>query len=406
MTRQKAARTRLAPGEDSVDRVADSLPARGPYQADISVKTWEGKLRRFKIRATTKGEFRAKARDKAREALNSGPTGWTKAHKIEDFIDDVSAPTIRAARVRPNTLKRYELALSQVRCELKGLSTGEAVRFRTLERALKSIATQHGAESARQARTVTSKYIIDQLIREEVIDHNPLRGVSIDPGVVRKGSKPAHGVALTNSQYDAVLNHLIERDTSGPMPPGTDKRQTSINKHDLTVALTILQAATGLRISEVLALTRDNVTETRDALAVTVSADVSKTHRARTVPLLDERAERYWRERLKNIEPGAPIIPAPGDKRSHWRTDNAVKATAALYKDLGTVLEDETISAMRSHGWRTVLNNRAIARGVAAEVRAAFFGHTQDVNASSYTDLVDVESMAEALRSRDKRMSL
>ncbi|MHB2253008.1 hypothetical protein [Corynebacterium aurimucosum] len=52
---------------------------------------------------------------------------------------------------------------------------------------------------------------------------------------------------------------------------------------------------------------------------------------------------------------------------------------------------------MRTHAWRTVLNNRAIARGVASEIRSAFFGHTEAMNARNYTDLTDVLAMQSAL---------
>ncbi len=104
-----------------------------------------------------------------------------------------------------------------------------------------------------------------------------------------------------------------------------------------------------------------------------------------------------WLERVKTIDPGDPLIPAPGDKHSRWRTDNAVKACAALYKDIGVQLEDETVSSMRSHAWRTVLNNRAIARGVPAEIRSVFFGHTEAMNSRNYTDLTDVSAMQSAL---------
>ncbi|NYI57242.1 hypothetical protein BJ985_002313 [Corynebacterium tuberculostearicum] len=69
----------------------------------------------------------------------------------------------------------------------------------------------------------------------------------------------------------------------------------------------------------------------------------------------------------------------------------------ALYQDLGAQLGDETISSMRSHACRTVLNNCAIARGVPAEIRSAFFGHTEAMNARNYTDLTDVSAMQSVL---------
>ena len=394
--KQQASRAPLQPGEDTVERVLDTR-TRGPFDEFFTVKNWEGRSRRFHVRAATKGEFRAKAKEMIDGYLNTSTSDWTKARRITVFIDEVSEPAVSAARLRPNTKKRYELALSQLRRQLDGLTIGDAVRFRTLERALQDIGRDHGAESARQARTVLSKYVLDQLIREGIIDHNPLRGISIDLGDTRKGSKPSQSHALTDVQYDAVVDHLVGRDTSGPIPPGTDRRHTSIKKHEITVALAVLQAGTGLRISEALALTRGDVTVTQDSLAVTVQAEHSKTHRGRTVPMLDARCEKFWLERIKTIGPGDPLLPAPGDKHSHWRTDNAVKACAALYKDIGVQLEDPAVSSMRSHAWRTVLNNRAIARGVPAEIRSAFFGHTEAMNARNYTDLTDGSAMQSAL---------
>lgn len=392
-----AAKTRLQPGEHSIERVVDSLPAKGPYEASISLRDWEGKLRRSTVKARTKGEFRRKGLTWVERKLGAATTTWSKGKQITAFIEKVSQPLIESAPIRPNTRARYLLALAQVRKQLEGLTIGNAVAFRTLERAIQTIGTSHGKESARQARTVTSKYIIDQLPREGLIEHNPLRGVSIDYGSVNKGTKTAGGVAITDKQYDAIIEHLLNRDTSVPLPPGTDRRQTSINKHDLTVALTLLQAATGLRISEALALTTAAVTDREGVFSVTVTAEQSKTHRGRTVPLLDQRVAVYWRDRLKSVETSAPLIPSPGNPLSPWRTDNAVKATAALYKDLGVRLSDDAVGLMRSHAWRTILNNRALARGVSAEVRAAYFGHTEDVNSRAYTDLTDVSSMFRAL---------
>ena len=52
---------------------------------------------------------------------------------------------------------------------------------------------------------------------------------------------------------------------------------------------------------------------------------------------------------------------------------------------------------MRSHAWRTVLNPRAVACGVPAEIRSAFFGPTEAMNVRNYTDLIDVSAMQSAL---------
>ena len=393
----RAARTKLSPGEDSIDRVVDALPPRGPYEAKITVRLWDGTTYRPTIRARTKGEFRRIAVEKRDSKLNSTSTNWDKSKNFSAFITDVSKPAIQAARLRPNTRDRYELALKQAEAQLGKHAIGEAVKFRTLERALQTIATANGSESARQARTVVSKYILDQLIREGVIGHNPLRGISIDLGEVKKGNKPQGGHALTNAQYDAVVDHLIARDTARPLPPGTDRRASSIAKHDNVVALALLQAGTGLRISEALAATRQSVKVANGQIAISITSEQSKTHRGRSIPFLDKRVEKFWLNRLNRLGTTDPLIPSPGDKQAHWRTDNAVKASAALFKDVGAQLQDNHIALMRSHDWRTVLNNRAIARGVPAQVRAAYFGHDVDVNARNYTDWTDVDAMRGAL---------
>ena len=126
----------------------------GGRSRDPHLVAWEGRSRRFHVRAATKGEFRAKAKEMIDGYLNTFTSDWTKAKRVTAFIDEVSEPIVKAARLRPNTKKRYELALSQLRRQLDGLTIGDAVRFRTLERALQGIGRDHGAESARQARTV------------------------------------------------------------------------------------------------------------------------------------------------------------------------------------------------------------------------------------------------------------
>ena len=68
--KQQASRAPLQPGEDTVDRVLDTR-TRGPFDEFFTVKNWEGRSKRFHVRAATKGEFRAKAKEKIDEYLNT-----------------------------------------------------------------------------------------------------------------------------------------------------------------------------------------------------------------------------------------------------------------------------------------------------------------------------------------------
>ena len=398
--RKGASRAPIEPGESTLERVLLSLRGKPPYRIYVTVKLWDGSTKRIKITGDTKGILRAKGQQKVHDILAQGADGtWSNTNSMRTFIERVATPRVEKARLRENTKIRYRLALNQLTDELGSSNIGNAVRFRSLERALQSIAREHGAESGRQARTVLSKYILDQLIREGLLDANPIRGISIDLGDIKKGTAHADRVAIPDELYDQIVDHLLTREVYRPLPPGTDRRYTSLRRHDLIVALTLLQAGTGLRLSETLALTRADVDVTGETLAVTVGQDISKTHRARTVPILDDRIDAYWRQRLEAMaqNQSTPLIPAPADPGKHWDRQNASKAAARLYTDIGTELESPLAGAMRSHQWRTILNNRAIARGVAPNVRAAFFGHDEAMNQRAYTDLVDVSSMRAAL---------
>lgn len=399
-SKKSASRAAIDPGESTLERVIQALDSKPPYKIYFTIKLWDGSTKRVKLTGETKGILRAKGKQKVEDILSQGQDGsWSRSKSMKSFIEKVSEPYMNSRGLRENTRLRYGLALSQLKEEFGKRTIGDAVRFRALERVLLNIAQKHGSESARQARTVLGKYILDQLIREGLLEANPIRGVSIDLGSVKKTAKESSRVAIPDELYDSIVDHLIDRDVDRPLPPGKDRRFSSINKHKLIVALTLLQAGTGLRLSETLALTKADVVTSGKTLAFKVDEDVSKTHRARTVPILDDRIDKYWRERFESLAEGEdiPLIPAPGDPRSFWGRHNAAKASANLYKDLGTELESQIVENMRSHQWRTVLNNRAIARGVSPTVRAAFFGHDESMNDRSYTDMTDVSSMRAAL---------
>lgn len=104
---------------------------------------------------------------------------------------------INKANLRPRTQERYFGVLNYLvgqcstshrhRHSFKEQTIGSGTRFRALESCLQEIAELHGSETAHQARTVVEKYILDQMIRDELIPASPIAGkrLDLDGGVKR-----------------------------------------------------------------------------------------------------------------------------------------------------------------------------------------------------------------------------
>jgi integrase len=412
MTAQRAATTRLAPGHDSIDRATPRK--RGDmWLLDWSVRLHNGRLATKRSQGATKGQVRQRAKVAAAEMLASGGGTWKTTSSLSEYLLQVSRPAIESARLRPNSRARYFTVLGQLAGEcsehahtdsLKGHSINSGTRFRALEACLREIAHLHGAESAKQARTVLSKYVLQQLIRDEVISANPLSGMSID---LKSNAKPnltmRGGQALTRDQYYAVLDYLIALDPAeGQIEPlrGRWSLDDKIAKRRNAIDLTLLQAATGLRISEANGITWARHIETDDSgsIHITVTEDISKTHRQRRVPVLDDRvAVRILTRRNHSLSRDAHVIGSPADATVQWDRRNCAGEVAQLYLELAEALKIELLNTARTHVWRATLNSLLLDQ-VPEVVRAAFFGHAAAVNRGSYTDLADTSSMVTAAR--------
>lgn len=409
---KRASTTELQPGEHSIDR---NTPRKRDttYLLDWSVRLRDGKLIEKRSQGPSKSEVRRRAKVKAAELLAAGGTGtWKSSSPMVDYLDKVSQSAIEQAKIRSSSQSRYLLALRllggqcadhQHKDSLKGHSIGSAVRFRTLESCLKEIAWLHGSETARQSRTVLSKYVVQQLIRDELITGNPLHGMSIDLSSPKQTSGKKGGVALSRKDFNAVVNHLLSIDPAdGQKKPkrGRWSLNDRIAKRRNTIDLTLLQAATGLRVSEANQLTFAQHISVDDdgVMHIDVPEVVSKTHRARRVPVLDDRVA----ERLLERQNAAPdlnwfVIGSPADQTEPWDRFNCQKATTVLYKELADELKIEAFETERTHIWRATLNSLLLDT-VPEVIRAAHFGHDAAVNRSAYTDLTDTSSMVKAAR--------
>ena len=398
-------RIKLRPGENSIHTVTPKQEASGAWVVQWSICLSDGRvLPPRKTRGKTIGEARAKAIAKADELLlTSGNAGKYKPTSlISEYIADVSQAAVNKADLRPNTRARYDLCLAQLGTALAGHTIATALRFRVLEEALQAIVKNHGTESARQARNVLGKYVIGQLIRDDLAAGNPLSGMSIDLGHHKAKAKPAGGRALPADAYDRVLAHLLDLDPSeGVTAPRRGKYTLAdrIGVRRSAIDLTLLQMATGLRISEARTLAWSNATMDADGtLNVTVTEELSKTHRARTVPVLDDRVSAHLARRRQKTG-GSLVVGSPAKPSAVWEASNAQKAVKRLYAELAEACDAPLLAEVGSHAWRATLNTMYLGK-IPDAVRAAYFGHDEEINRSAYTDTTDTSPLLAAARAR------
>ena len=392
---------KLKPGEDTADTIQPKKRKDGKYQGVFTLCLPNGKPIKVKVVATTVGQWRKKAREKVEERLRDEErTGdWSESDSITQYIRSVSRNAIASAQLAPRSKTKYFDLLNYIMEEFEGYNIREAVRFRNLEKALKNIAQEHGSESARQARNVLSKYVLQQLIRDELIAGNPLLGMSIDLGNHKKTNKAKGGKALTEAEHKKVLDYLLALDPTKTKAPKRGKYtlEHAINRRRNAIELTLLQATTGLRISEALGLRLADIDDDGQRIIITVSDERSKTNRGREIPVMkDERVRERIRGRISNSS-GEFLFPAPATPTNTWNISNAHKALRSLFNEIARECSIPLLNEVSSHVWRSTLNTIAMQKGLPAEMRAAYFGHDREINKTAYTDTTDVTPLVEKM---------
>lgn len=403
-------RPRIQPGEDTT-ATSKVVPGRKPGYLTMQwrICLWNGRVERHvtEVKTTRATDVRQKAKASARTLLDGTSTGsWRRDSELSAYIERESIPAIERNQfpkpLRPNTQLRYTHVLGLLADQLRGMPIADAVRPRTLNDALAAIASANGTATARQCSKVASKYVMRRLVTDEVIEHNPLRDLDLElPEHVAK-KKPKGGRALTPEQRRAVVEWLLAYEPEAAPKPKrgryTAEQRTAIRER--AVEVTLLQAETGLRISEACNLRRRDVDADADPLTVTVTPEISKTHRGRTVPVMDPRVADRVRERLTRAPQSdtAPVFGAPAFPDRVWDPSNRQKALKALYRDVADALDIPLLREVSSHVWRATLNTEWMQRGVPDALRAAFLGHGEDVNRSSYTDTGNTEALVRMLR--------
>lgn len=149
---------------------------------------------------------------------------------ITDYIDRVVQPSIENANaLKELSRNRYLASLKFARQELAGYSIHDGTRFRVLEKSLQAI-EQRKRGSASSARTVLSKYLVTQLIRDGLLDGNPLKGVSIDLGDPETKSSQGRRT-LTETEWDTVVKHLLTRGVEPLLMPTKTQEHPAIHAH-------------------------------------------------------------------------------------------------------------------------------------------------------------------------------
>lgn len=409
--RRKAATTRLEPGEHSIDRntpTRRTLKSKEVVVLDWSIRLMDGRLVNKRTQGRTAAGVRRRAKATATELLAAGGESgqWSPATPIERYMDEVSVPEIQESGLRPDSIAQYQRTLALLRKHLKGYSIGSAWHYDTLLNVLIAISSAHGTETARQSRTVLSRYVGQPLMRHRLVDRNPLAGERIDLSRYAPAPKRPKrgGRALTSAEQERVITYLLGLNPAEGVEKPKRGRWTlahRVAKNRNCIDLTLLQAGTGLRIAEALQITGDLLEVDDGVLHVNVPAHIAKTGLARRVPVADERIAAHLLQRLAGQDPTLPLIGGAVDPAKKWgKTGNggAVQAIAKLYTQMADKLDVPLLQDHRSHLWRTTLGARYAEAGVSREHFAAVLGHDEATNAKSYTDHTDTKFMVTAYR--------
>ena len=396
-------RAKLQPGEDTIKSVTPRKTETG-YELRWRVRDFEGRLYAKRTQARTVGEARRRAFEKAEQIkrATSETTTWTPADSITDFIDREVEPAIKEKRLSKASRARYLEVMAHYRRYTQGKSISAATSASSLIRTLKTISKEIGPETARQTRSVVSNYLFGQLIVHQLTPSNPIRGMSFD---FLKSENSEGKYYPTQAEWQAFLDYVLTDDPDSPMPgkenvPQAHKREAKA-RHARIIQLTELQLATGLRASEARQITWADVAQDDHGVVwVTVRPEMSKTKVGRTIPVLvPEVGKRLLARKGKDEE---LVIPQPNSGKP-WDKAGVHKAVRDYYEGVAGTSEDLAfLKKIRSHAWRGALNT-ITAPHLRPDIRAAYFGHTEKVNARAYTDHVNVRPMMEAVEALTQR---
>ncbi len=394
MAKRRSTTSKLLLGETSIDRAHPSL-RNGALALDWRIRMPSGEVIAKRTKApkgTRHADLRARAHATAAKMLEeASPQALESSWKLSDgfaaYMDEVSRERLSEARLAPRTMVEYTRALELLIAASGKATIEQMCTPRALKNLLSSIENTNGPGTAHQARTVLSKYVLrplaglDQLI--------PSRHLLDDVDHGRSERRTELPAALSKDEWSKVLEHLLERSPElGIEVADAWNRKRAVLKNAQTIKLTLLQMVTGMRLSEALALTWDDVSIKSGQTYVSIRD--SKTGRPRTIPMLDERVAM-----LLNRDESPYVIHSPTTD-TKWDSANAGAAVRAFYPVLAEELDIPVLAEKRTHLWRATLNT-ILAESVPSSTRAAFLGHSESVNERAYTANVDLSKLRSQL---------
>lgn len=415
MTDTRATTAKLAVGEDTISRATTKTLSNGTVTLRWSYRPLDGSNT---VRSLSQGKTAGQARLRAREKIAeieaaTGGSDWKPSSDLSDYIQKVSKPAITKANLAELSVTRYELALRLLvgdcnehnhRHSLARHTISSGTRFKALEQLLDEISSLHGRETSRQARTVLTKYVLTKLTRDELIDGNPIAGVSLDELTgTRKGERVRGGKALSLIEYENVLEYLLALDPA----EGVLRRQGRwtldhlVAKRRNTIDQALLQAATGLRSTEANLLTwgRHVSFKADGAMSVKVTENVAKGGIPRVALVLEDRvAQRMIERRARAQSEREHVIGSPANSMKPWDRDNRNRAAKDLYLQIAKDVRIPILENERSHVWRTTLHTLYGGSGVPTAVLDSQFGNSEEIRQKHYTDASDLTSLRLAVQ--------
>lgn len=391
------ARVKLRSGENTIDAARATRIARDTVRIQWSIGLPDGRVKRMSTQARTVGEARARAREKAKDLLSSQGSGgaWSLSSPLNAYIDAVTRRAIAAnTKLAPRSVDRYNDVIPLLLRKCEGRSVSDVMTYRSIENLLHEIAHESGRANAIHCRTVLKKYVILPLFKDGVLDSDPISFDLSIPDVESKKRPRPERKALTLDEFKTVQKWLLEFDPEADVTApkrGSYTREDLINVQRRLQTLTLLQMHTGLRINEALALRWDEhveVTDDAPYMAVTITPEMSKTNRGRTIPVLDETVAKRL---IAGREPGF-VVGSPVDNNKRWDNSNASKKIRRFYDRIARECDVELLSQLSTHVWRATLNTLTLPT-LPTAVRAAYFGHSEKINIKDYADK-DMSPMA------------